>query len=419
MSTEYRELLLPSINENTQISEESFRELQKAAAAAGIFSASIYPIYKARGEETLAPTFTVPAFNLRGIPYHTACSAFSAAKKSNTGLFIFELARSEMEYTNQRPRDVAAAILAAAIDSNWEGPVFIQGDHFQAKAAAPGVAKEGEVAALENLIDEAIEATFFNIDIDASTLVDLSHNSVSQQQQANFTTASNLAKKIRTKQPNGITISIGGEIGEVGKSLSTEEELIAFMEGFNTLFANPQEKPTGLAKISIQTGTKHGGSVAADGSIQSMNVDFERITALTRVARSRFQLGGVVQHGASTLAKNQFPLFPQAETLEIHLSTGLQNTVLDHKAFPNELTHQINSWLDKNCHSERNPEESDAQFYYRLRKKAWGAFRTQTWNLPADSLAAIMQTQEEEFSFFFDTLAVHDTRKLTAQYYSF
>jgi len=37
---------------------------------------------------------------------------------------------------------------------------------------------------------------------------------------------------IRDLEPDGITISVGGEIGEVGGKNSTVEELQAFMEGY-------------------------------------------------------------------------------------------------------------------------------------------------------------------------------------------
>ena len=57
-----------------------------------------------------------------------------AAKKLNAGAFIFEIARSEIGYTEQRPHEYAAVVLAAALREGFSGPVFIQGDHVQTNA---------------------------------------------------------------------------------------------------------------------------------------------------------------------------------------------------------------------------------------------------------------------------------------------
>jgi len=57
------------------------------------------------------------------------------------------------------------AVTAAAIKTGYRGPTFLQGDHFQinAKKFAADAAKETQ--AVKNLIWEAIEAGFYNIDI--------------------------------------------------------------------------------------------------------------------------------------------------------------------------------------------------------------------------------------------------------------
>jgi len=64
--------------------------------------------------------------------------------------------------------------MAAAVKSGWRGPVFLQGDHFQINAKKFAADAEKETEAVKNLIREAIVAGFYNIDIDTSTLVDLS-----------------------------------------------------------------------------------------------------------------------------------------------------------------------------------------------------------------------------------------------------
>ena len=107
---------------------------------------------------------------------------FRAANKINAGAFIFELARSEMSYTFQRPSEYATNILAAAVAEGYSGPVFIQGDHFQGSAKKYKADPEGELKAVRDLSIEAMDAGFFNIDVDTSTLVDISLPTVAEQQ---------------------------------------------------------------------------------------------------------------------------------------------------------------------------------------------------------------------------------------------
>ncbi len=137
-----------------------------------------------------------------------------------------------MAYTDQRPAEYTAVILAAALREGWRTPVFLQGDHFQFNATKWAADPAGELDGLRDLTREAVGAGFLNIDIDSSTLVDLSQPTVADQQRVNAENTAELTRLIRRLQPDGVTISIGGEIGEVGKSNSTEGELRAYLDGY-------------------------------------------------------------------------------------------------------------------------------------------------------------------------------------------
>lgn len=78
-----------------------------------------------------------------------------------------------------------------------------------------------------------------------------------------------------------MTISVGGEIGEVGERNSTEENAEAFINGFNRL----KGQVAGVSKLSIQTGTHHGGVVLPDGTLAQVAIDFEVIRRLGEEAR--------------------------------------------------------------------------------------------------------------------------------------
>ena len=166
------------------------------------------------------------------------------------------------------------------------------------------------------------------------------------------------------------------------------------------------------SKISVQTGTSHGGVVLPDGSIADVKLDLKALEALSRAARSAYGLGGAVQHGASTLPPDAFGNFPRIETVEIHLATNFQNIIFDHPALPADLRRRMLAWLDQNAESERKPKDTDEQFYYRARKKAIGPFKGECWSLPAEVRGAIAADLEKTFGFLFQQLAVKGTADL-------
>jgi fructose/tagatose bisphosphate aldolase len=382
--------------------------IRRAALAFGAIPSSIIELYLARGRGEIPLTFTVPAINLRMLSFDAARAVFRVAKEMNAGAFIFEIARSEMGYTDQRPAEYTSSVLAAAIAEGYTGPVFIQGDHFQISAKRFASSPESEVQAVKDLTKEAIAAGFYNIDIDTSTLVDITKPSVSDQQKLNYTLSAMYSAFIRSLQPDQVQVSIGGEIGEVGGHNSTEEELRAYMDGYRKELSRQAPGTIGLSKISIQTGTSHGGVVLPDGSIAKVNLDFGILLKLSRVARSVYVMGGTVQHGASTLPESAFGKFVESEAVEVHLATNFQNMVFDR--LPDELRSEIYAYLDKNNASERKPDMTDEQFYYKTRKNSIGPFKAKTWNLAPDTKKEIAQALEEQFRKLFVYLGMHGTR---------
>ena len=389
--------------------------IRRGAAALGIYSASIQPLYEAMGRKEVGG-FTVPAINIRGISYDVAQAVFRAAIKGKVGPVLFEIARSEIDYTQQRPQEYTSAIKAAAVKTGWRGPVFLQGDHFQMNAKKFAADPEKETQAVKNLIWEAIEAGFYNIDIDTSTLVDLSQPTVKDQQRINFSLAAELTTMIRDLEPEGITISVGGEIGEVGGKNSTVEELQAFMDGYLEELKKRGENFKGISKISIQTGTTHGGVPLADGTVAKVKIDFDVLEKLSEMSRVQYGLSGAVQHGASTLPDEAFDRFPATGTAEIHLATGFQNMIFDSKSFPEELRVKIYDHLKANMKGEWKEKDTEEQFIYKTRKKGFGPFKLELWYLPADIRAGICAELERQFAFLFDKLKVNGTRSILDQY---
>ena len=386
--------------------------VHEAARVLGAHSASIHELYMARGRGEVHG-FTVPAINIRAQTFDMARTVYETAASNDVGAVILELARSEQTYTFQRPIDYSTAVLAGAIAAGWRGPVFIQGDHYQFNAKKYAADPEATTEEIRRACRLAIDAGYRNIDIDSSTLVDLSKPTRDEQQRENYRRAAELTALIRSLESDGVTISVGGEIGEVGKENSNEEELVAYLEGYRRELDGLAPGAVGISKVSVQTGTSHGGVPLPDGSVAPVKLDFEVLRRLGDVARSN-GLAGAVQHGASTLPDELFHRFPAVETAEIHLATGFQNALFEHPSFPAELHRQIESYCFANAVDERKPDQTDEQFVYTTRKKAIGPLKRQLWELPTKD--EILAAQSRKIAFLFTELGVNGSREMVDGY---
>jgi len=400
------------MSEDAALKKSLAKKILDIAYKKGIYPSSIHEYYMARGRGEFSGS-TVPAINLRSMTYDLAAAIFRVAKKNNSGAFIFEIAKSEMGYTAQIPVEYTSAVLAAAIKENYRGPVFIQADHTQVNAKKYAEDPEKELGALKALIKDAVDAGFYNIDIDSSTVVDLSQKDIKKQQRLNFEICAKLTQFIRQIQPRGVEVSVGGEIGEVGHQNSTPEDFHAFMQGFKEKLRKGR---TGISKISVQTGTSHGGVVLADGSIAQVQLDFNVLKTISEIARKEYGLAGAVQHGASTLPDEMFHKFAEVETAEVHLATGFQNMMFDSVHFPQDLKSRMYEWLKANAASERKEGESDEQFFYKARKKALGPFKKEIMGLPQEVRAKIAAEIEQKFDFLFKQLNTVNNKDLVDKY---
>jgi fructose/tagatose bisphosphate aldolase len=402
-----------TFSEDKEVVEASRWIVWEASQALGVHSASIQELYAARGRGEVHG-FTVPAVNLRTQVFDMAATMCRAADEIDAGTIVFELARSEQEYTFQRPGEYITSVLAGCIAAGWKGPVFVQGDHYQFNAAKYKADPDATAEGIRKLTREALAVGYGNIDIDSSTLVDLSLPDVDAQQRTNYQRAAEISALIREHQPDGMTVSIGGEIGEVGKENSTEAELRAYLDGYLAeLRRRAGDDAVGISKVSVQTGTSHGGVPLPGGGVASVKLDFGTLERLSAVARS-YGLAGAVQHGASTLPDELFHHFPKVETAEIHLATGFQNALYQHPAFPQDLLDAIKVWCETNCATEKAPGEADDVFLYKTRKKALGPFKRELWELPTKD--EILADQHKKLLFLYQQLGIAGSKEMVARY---
>ncbi|MGC9031193.1 MAG: class II fructose-bisphosphate aldolase [Minisyncoccia bacterium] len=357
------------------------------------YSDSIFNFYNSL-RNVKRPGFTVPAINIRTLTFDFAKTLFSVAKKEKVKYFIIELARSEMKYTKQDPKEFSKIIQMAAFEEKFKGPIFLQGDHFQINKLLYGNKQKCdlEILNLKKLIKKAIKNNFYNIDIDCSPL-DLKENLFLTIYFLNY------IKKI---QPKNINISVGGEVGEIGKKDTTKKDLISFINFYKKIL--PQNKNIGLIKLAIQYKTKHGGIITKKGKIKIPKLDFELISDLSNIAKEE-SFAGIVFHGASTLPIEILKKLPQVGVLEVHLATKFQNIILDSKYFPEDLKEKMYKWVKENF--EKKPNETEIQFIFRNRKYALGKFKRDILKIPKENIKKICEELEAEFTLIFRALKIN------------
>jgi hypothetical protein len=185
------------------------------------------------------------------------------------------------------------------------------------------------------------------------------------------------------------------------------------MEGLKQRLGKSQ---VGISKISVQTGTTHGGVVLPDGSVAQVKLDFNTLKTLSEIARREYGLAGAVQHGASTLPPEAFHRFAECETAEVHLATEFQNLIYESKYFPTDLKKRIYEWLKVNAANEAKEGETEEQFLYKTRKKALGPFKKEIMGLPKETRDAIADEIELKFDFLFKQLKAVNRKGLVDRY---
>ena len=399
------------LSDDSQVRHLSRVYIRKLARSLGIFPASIFPLYQAFGEGEVKG-FTVPAMNTRAITYDFAREVFKKAIVHEASAFVFEISRSEMVYTMQNQDEVAVCVLAAAIKEGYRGPVFLQGDHYQFNTEKYKEYPQGQIDEIELSIRDALAASFYNIDIDASTLVDLSLPTKDEQQKENFEMTALLTKFIRSMQPAGITVAVGGEIGHIGDKNSDVEDFEAFMSGYLDKLSN--DNLNIISKVSVQTGTSHGGVPNPDGTLKEVKVDFNVLKSIGEVAREKYHLAGPVQHGASTLPNEMFDKFPEAGTVEIHLATGFLSIIFD--TVPEELRNKMYEYVTSSLQNEREEGWSDEQFLYKLRKKAVGPYKKEMWLMSETDKEVVRKKLSEQLEVLFQKLNIIGTAHTVREY---
>ena len=86
--------------------------------------------------------------------------------------------------------------------------------------------------------------------------------------------------------------------------------------------------------------------------------------------------------------------------------------IYENASFPHDLKDDIYKYLRKTFADEKRPEDTDAQFIYKIREKAFGPFKRRFWELAPEVRTRIGQDLERKFVFLFERLNVPRTAEL-------
>ena len=181
------------------------------------------------------------------------------------------------------------------------------------------------------------------------------------------------------------------------------------MDGFNDTLRAQAGGMAGLSKISVQSGTSHGGVVLADGSIADVKLDLDTLERLSEVAREKYGLAGAVQHGASTLPDDVVQQLPADRDGGDPPRDELPEHAV--RRMPADLRDEIYGWLGENAKDERKASDSDEQFFYKTRKKALGPFKRAAVGAGRNTRERLAKAYDEKFTFLFTQLGVGGTKE--------
>lgn len=306
---------------------------------------------------------------------------------------LFEIAKSEIGYTAQRPAEFVAKIKEAAQELNFNQPYCIHGDHITIKENTPEAVKAGE-----DLIKEELAAGFTSFAIDASHNFNVEAKDVRDQLKDNIEITTKLAKLI----PGEYSLEV--EVGEIGRvdpetgkqELTTVEEAVAFIKAL-------QENGIKPDLLAINNGTVHGNVYDADGNIVPLlGLDAQRTREIADAIKP---LGvKIAQHGITGTPFELMHKVIDAGVAKGNVGTNWQNIVVDN--LPDDLRKKMEDWVLGSKHyakaKEKSPKKSDKEIVSKNIKHAIKEFKTELENIDQEYVDKIAAASKKSALDFFD-----------------
>jgi len=203
-------------------------------------------------------------------------------------------------------------------------------------------------------------------------------------------------------------VSIGGEVGEVGGENTKYPLINAYLQLLKEELDNLGSKQVrGLDKVSINVGSAHGGVLGPDGEpLDEVPLDFTAHHDLYMKAKDPLQSAEhilSVQHGASTLPKRYFSLFPAMHVAEVHLATGFQNVVWEVLESHDKDLYKKLETMTKEKFAEKIAKHKTAAIGFMKERKRVTEFVKRDLLL-SSSVEEIEKALQQEFSTLFNSL---------------
>ena len=163
----------------------------------------------------------------------------------------------------------------------------------------------------------------------------------------------------------------------------------------------------GISKVSVQTGTSHGGVPLPDGGVAEVKLDFEVLRELGDVARAA-RPGRRRPARRVDAARRAVPPLPGGRDRRDPPRDRVPERALRAPGVPGRAPHgEIEAWVLRERADERKDGQTDQQFVYTTRKKAIGPFKRELWDLSTKD--EILAAARRKVSFLFQELRVTGT----------
>ena len=282
----------------------------EASQVLGARSASIQGLYDARARGEVVglhgPGHQPPRPDLRHGPdrLRDRRRRPTSARSSSSSPGASRRTRSSARSTTRRPSS------PVPIAAGWRGPVFLQGDHYQFNAKKYAADPEAMTEEIRRACRLAIDAGYRNIDIDSSTLVDLSKPNVDEEQRENYTPRGR-ADRADPDARDRRRDDQRRRRDRRGRHEELDRRRAAGVPRRLPPRARPSGRPARARsrRSASRPARRTAGSRCPDGGVAEVKLDFEVLRELGEVART-YGLAGAVQHGASTLPDDAVPPVP-------------------------------------------------------------------------------------------------------------
>ena len=314
----------------------AFYLIYSVAWKLNIYFSSLQLVYKAQANHEFSPHFKIPAIDITEDSIPVLRQLFNTMNREKTKFLSLIINPKEMDQNGYFP--YILKILVAAILEDYYGPIFLQTDSIFFDPLSFENNRDILIDQLKTITQNAIKSGIYNLNIDASELVDQEKSVISEKMLMNLkmvAMATNLW--VRNFQPKGIIVSVSGKIGKGAAGFIKADEIKEYL------------------KRLLKEGSRLRFVTAGD-DISKLVVDFrtkeirtsDQIGLLNTISQNEFGLGGI----ALDLGKiNNLAQFTQLNNYD----------VCEIRAILPDSLKKENSWAEiiHACNIQKNIEISD------------------------------------------------------------